>query len=229
MFVRTPGPGLLLIASVLAGCPRGASENEQFQLWAKYASQEAREEKRVGPPASGGGEVERLQRRLGISDEELLRISRRAEVEKWADSERCRPASEPYYQNELLLAPRPLVPLVGRPTPGACRNRIEGVSIVGAVIDPGGFPQHPTILSGLDPELDEQALATVRESRWYPAMLCGRPVSVHYTMAVPFLLESCERREGLSRFSPGSPARQVCGDPGSGIDGQGDLGAGRSV
>lgn len=205
MLVRTPGPGLLLMAAVLAGCPRGASENEQFQLWAKYASQEAREVKRAGLPASGGGEVEWLQRRLGISDGDLLRISRRAEVEKWVDSERCRPASEPYYQNELLLAPRPLVPMVGRPTPAACRNWIEGVSIVGAVIDAEGIPQDPTVLSSLEPELDQQALATVSESRWYPAMLCGRPVSVHYTIAVPFRVRDCDQMEVLLHSSATRP------------------------
>jgi len=193
----------------LIGCARGASEGEQFQLWAKYASQKAREGSRAGVPGSEAEEIGRLQRRLRISDEELLRIARRAEAEKWAESERCRPASDPYHQNGLLLSPQPFEPLVGRPTPKACRDRREGVAIVGAVVDAEGIAREATVLKGLDPELDERALATVRESRWYAAMLCGRPVSVHFTMAVPFRLESCGGHATLPRVAPGSEGTEA--------------------
>lgn len=197
-----PAPGALFLVALLVACSKDASEGEQFQLWAKHVSQQAREARGARRLASGAREVERLQRRLGISEEELLRISRRAEAEKWAESERCRPASNAYYQNGLLLTPQPLEPLVGRPTPKACRDRLEGVSIVGAVVDAEGIVREPAILKGLDAELDDRALATVRGSRWYPAMLCGRPVAVHYTMAVPFRLGDCEQREDRSGVPP---------------------------
>lgn len=54
------------------------------------------------------------------------------------------------------------------------------------------------VLRGLPHGLSETAQGAVSRSRWYPALLCGRPVAAHYTATLSFRLpdSSCFEEHG---------------------------------
>jgi len=176
---------------VLLSCSPRPEARSRFHFWAKYVSREVRDATGAATLTNGTDEVEVLRRHLRISDRELEAILAEAQAEHWAASPECQPGPEPYYSNSLLLRPRSTGPIEGHPTPEACSRGMQGVVILDAVIGANGAAREVIVRKGIDPELDRQAVTTLESTPWWPALLCGRPVDVHYTVAVDFRLSSC--------------------------------------
>ena len=188
--IRGAAGGVLVLAVVLS-CSPLQNTRSRFHFWAKYVSREARNATGAVVLADRSDEVEVLRRQLRISDRELQAILAEALAEHWAASPECQPGPEPYYSNSLLLRPRSTGPIEGHPTPEACSRGMQGVVILDAVIGANGAAREVIVRKGIDPELDRQAVTTLESTPWWPALLCGRPVDVHYTVAVDFRLSSC--------------------------------------
>jgi TonB family protein len=72
----------------------------------------------------------------------------------------------------------------------ARRENIAGTVIVGFTIDSTGAVRNPSVLKGVHPVLDNEALRLVKEMpSWSPAKYKGKLVSVSYNVAVPFTLK----------------------------------------
>ncbi len=72
----------------------------------------------------------------------------------------------------------------------AFQNRIEGIVIVGFIIDKNGRLREPKILKSLYPACDEEALRVVKLiPDWVPAKNQGRNVSINFTMPIEFRLK----------------------------------------
>ena len=176
---------------MLLSCSPRPEARSRFHFWAKYVSREVRDATGAATLTNGTDEVEVLRRHLRISDRELEAILAEAQAEHWAASPECQPGPEPYYSNSLLLRPRSTGPIEGHPTPEACSRGMQGVVILDAVIGANGAAREVIVRKGIDPELDRQAVTTLESTPWWPALLCGRPVDVHYSLAVDFRLSSC--------------------------------------
>ncbi|GIV59261.1 MAG: hypothetical protein KatS3mg043_0350 [Rhodothermaceae bacterium] len=72
--------------------------------------------------------------------------------------------------------------------PEVAREGITGEVVVRLVVDEQGMPVEPVVEAGLCPACDEEALRVVREARFRPGMLGGRPVKVRLTLTIPFKL-----------------------------------------
>lgn len=70
----------------------------------------------------------------------------------------------------------------------ARRDGRQGVVVIRAVIDERGRISEARLLRGIDPALDEAALAAVRRWRFRPATRFGKPVRVNYILSVDFRL-----------------------------------------
>ena len=180
-----------LVATGLLSCSPGPDARSRFHFWAKYVSREARNATGVAAMTSGSDEVEVLRRQLRISDRKLEAILAEAKAEHWTESPNCQPGPEPYYSNSLLLRPRAQQPIAGHPTPESCARGLQGAVILDAVIGADGAARNVVVSKGIDPVLDRQAVTTLESTPWSPALLCGRPVDVHYAVAVTFRLTSC--------------------------------------
>lgn len=62
--------------------------------------------------------------------------------------------------------------------------RMTGVFIAEAVIDEKGDVTNARILKGPDPKIAAAALAAIRQWKFKPATLNGKPVAVYYTLTV---------------------------------------------
>jgi TonB family protein len=62
----------------------------------------------------------------------------------------------------------------------------EGVSVVSCVVDSDGIPQRVHTIRKLGMGLDEKAVEAVRQYRFKPGMLNGKPVAVAVTIEVNF-------------------------------------------
>ncbi len=82
-----------------------------------------------------------------------------------------------------IHAPQP------RYTEEARQARIQGVVILEAIIDQEGRVRAVRVLKDLPMGLAESAVETVREWRFEPARLDGRPVPVYYNLTVRFSLQ----------------------------------------
>jgi protein TonB len=60
--------------------------------------------------------------------------------------------------------------------------RKAGVVIVEAVIDEKGSVQNVRTLKALDPEIDAAVLANMRQWKFKPGTIAGKPVPVYYTL-----------------------------------------------
>jgi len=63
---------------------------------------------------------------------------------------------------------------------------VNGVVLVGLIVDERGWPQHLRILRGVGSGLDEQAIKAVKQYRFKPAMSGDVPVSAEMTVEVSF-------------------------------------------
>lgn len=84
---------------------------------------------------------------------------------------------------ERLYAPQP------RYTELARRARIQGTVIMRAVIDRQGDVTELELLRGLSMGLSEASLETVRQWKFKPATLHGKPISVYFNLTVHFKLQ----------------------------------------
>jgi TonB family protein len=67
---------------------------------------------------------------------------------------------------------------------------LSGTVIVEAIIDRTGRVQDPRVLKGLPFGLSESAVEAVKQWRFKPATLNGRPVKVYYVLTVNFKIEN---------------------------------------
>jgi TonB family protein len=73
-------------------------------------------------------------------------------------------------------------------TQKAKQAKYQGVSVVRCVVDTHGMPQHVHTVRKLKMGLDEKAIEAVRQYRFKPGTLDGKPVSVAITIEVNFHL-----------------------------------------
>jgi protein TonB len=84
---------------------------------------------------------------------------------------------------EKLSGPTPQYTEIAR------RARIQGVVIVEAIIDKKGQVTDVRVIRPLPMGLDQAAADAVRQWRFRPATLNGKPVDVFYSLTVNFQLQ----------------------------------------
>lgn len=73
----------------------------------------------------------------------------------------------------------------------AVKNNIQGRVMVEFVIDKEGNVISPSVLRGISPELDAEALRIIdMMPKWIPGKLNGKPVKVKYTIPISFVLSN---------------------------------------
>ncbi len=70
----------------------------------------------------------------------------------------------------------------------ARRQKYQGVVVLSIIVDAQGNPQHIRVVRPLGMGLDEKAVAAVRQYKFKPAMLDGKPVPVEINIEVNFQL-----------------------------------------
>jgi periplasmic protein TonB len=85
-------------------------------------------------------------------------------------------------QPQLIKKVEPPYPEVGR------RSKLEGVVVLEAVITKTGSVEEVKVLRSLHPVMDQAALNAVKQWKYKPAILNGRPVKVYFTVTVTFRL-----------------------------------------
>ncbi|NNE58322.1 MAG: energy transducer TonB [Hellea sp.] len=95
----------------------------------------------------------------------------------------------PIYVGGDVAAPK----AISKPKPSyteiARKARVQGVVIVQAIIDKNGNVTSVKVLKGLPMGLDENAVNTVKQWKFEPATLNGKPVEVYYNLTVNFTLQ----------------------------------------
>jgi TonB family protein len=84
---------------------------------------------------------------------------------------------------ERVFAPQPTYTEIAR------KARIQGVVIVQAIIDKQGNVTNVKVLKGLPMGLEEAAVDAMKQWKFKPATLNGRPVTVYYNLTVNFKLQ----------------------------------------
>ena len=64
--------------------------------------------------------------------------------------------------------------------------RAVGSVIIGLVVSSQGLPKDPHVVKGLEKELDQSAVAAVKEWRFAPAQKNGKPVAVRVSVQIQF-------------------------------------------
>ncbi len=135
------------------------------------------------------------EERYGLTAADLARLGA-TQGERWLASAACRPPAGPIRMHALVVAPRAVRPLRAAYTPAACARGTEGIAILELRLSPAGRADAVRVLRGLPDGLTEAAREAAAAARWHPALLCGKPVAVYYTVTVPFDLSQsgCPRR-----------------------------------
>lgn len=84
---------------------------------------------------------------------------------------------------ERIVAPQPQYTEIAR------KARIQGVVIVQAIIDKEGNVTNVKVLKGLPMGLEEAAVNAIKQWKFRPATLNGKPVVVYYNLTVNFKLQ----------------------------------------
>jgi TonB family protein len=84
---------------------------------------------------------------------------------------------------EKIFAPQPAYTEIAR------KGRVQGVVIVQAIIDKSGAVTNVKVLKGLPMGLEEAAVSAMKQWKFKPATLNGRPVTVYYNLTVNFKLQ----------------------------------------
>lgn len=84
---------------------------------------------------------------------------------------------------EKLVAPQPVYTEIAR------KARIQGVVIVQAIIDREGNVTNVKVLKGLPMGLEEAAVDAIKQWKFKPATLNGKPVTVYFNLTVNFKLQ----------------------------------------
>lgn len=72
----------------------------------------------------------------------------------------------------------------------AQENGIQGKVTIGFVVERDGSVSNVTVLQGIDPNLDKEAVAVIkRMPKWKPGMQTGKPVRCRYQVPVRFRLQ----------------------------------------
>jgi len=71
----------------------------------------------------------------------------------------------------------------------AKKRRVQGVVIVQAIIDRQGNVTNVKVLRGLPMGLDEASVEAMKQWKFKPATLNGRPITVYYNLTVNFKLQ----------------------------------------
>jgi protein TonB len=72
----------------------------------------------------------------------------------------------------------------------AAENGIEGTVYVRFVVDKDGSISNVTVIRGVDPSLDEEAVKTVQSApEWEPGSQRGKPVRVQFNLPIVFRLQ----------------------------------------
>lgn len=74
-------------------------------------------------------------------------------------------------------------------TPEAKAAGIQGVVKLSVEVDPEGHAASVTVLKGLDPGLDSNAVEAVKQWQWSPTVKDGKPVSVMTDVDINFTLQ----------------------------------------
>ncbi len=73
--------------------------------------------------------------------------------------------------------------------PNAQENNIQGRVVVKFWVDKEGYVNDVTVVKGLDPECDKEAVRLVSSmSRWKPGTVNGKPADMHFTCPIMFKL-----------------------------------------
>ena len=102
------------------------------------------------------------------------------------------PASEPDGPIQVggdVKAPEKISSVQPSYTEIARKARIQGVVIVQAIIDKQGNVTNVKVLKGLPMGLDEAAVDAIKQWKFKPATLNGRPVTVYFNLTVNFKLQ----------------------------------------
>jgi protein TonB len=91
-----------------------------------------------------------------------------------------------------VVAPRVVKSVPPTYTPEAIRARIEGVVVLGAVVQDDGTVANITVVRSLDSTygLDEQAIAALKQWTFAPGTKDGKPVAVRVRVELAFNLRS---------------------------------------
>ena len=72
----------------------------------------------------------------------------------------------------------------------AAENGISGRVFVRFVVEPNGVVDNVTVVRGVDPALDAEAIRVVKSSpKWSPGKQRGKAVRVAYTIPIVFVLQ----------------------------------------
>ena len=92
---------------------------------------------------------------------------------------------------------------------GLRKMGVQGTVILEAVVTKGGDVESVRVLRGLDPVLDGWSMRAVKQWKYEPATLEGRPVAVYLTVTTTFGLEPSPVRPVLSSPSAVPPASGI--------------------
>jgi TonB family protein len=81
---------------------------------------------------------------------------------------------------QLIFAPDPEF------SDEARRAKFQGICVVSLIVDPQGNPQRVQVVRHLGMGLDEKAVDAVKQYRFKPATLQGKPVPVEVNIEVTF-------------------------------------------
>ncbi|MEM7587230.1 MAG: energy transducer TonB [Acidobacteriota bacterium] len=109
------------------------------------------------------------------------------------DAERVKDVTPP----KKVRAPMPKYPY------GKYSACLDGPIKIGFIIDHQGRPIHPRLLTTQEPILGFAALEAVRDWRFEPAQLDGKPVPVTYGLTVNYELDRCKNLFATTQHSKG--------------------------
>jgi len=102
------------------------------------------------------------------------------------------PAAEPEGPIQVggdVKAPEKISQIRPQYTEIARKARIQGVVIVKAIIDKTGSVTNVKVLKGLPMGLEEEAIKAIKQWKFKPATLNGKPVDVYFNLTVNFRLQ----------------------------------------
>jgi len=103
------------------------------------------------------------------------------------DSQKKDAGDEPVYEMGKDVTPPRLIHQVNPSyDPGSHGIRIVGKVVIRLIVTSKGLPKDPSVVQGLDKEVDQSAIAAVKEWRFDPAKRQGMPVAVRVTVEINF-------------------------------------------
>jgi protein TonB len=110
-------------------------------------------------------------------------------------AEKCLPSctGESGPQNACLVRPHPVFTPDAAFTDQARRAGTQGSVLLAFVVGPDGKVVEVKLARGLEPSLDQSAIATARRWRFAPATLDGKPVAIRLWTQINFRLYGSPR------------------------------------